>query len=52
MALTIKSIPVLKDKEAKEFIKSADKSALKVKKVDFRRELKKANEILKKAKMT
>ena len=51
MALTIKSIPVLKDKEAEEFIKLANKSASKIKKVSFEDELMKTNKILNKAKM-
>jgi hypothetical protein len=51
MALTIKSIPVLKEKEAENFVKKAEKAASKSSTVDFSKELKKAHDILKKAKM-
>lgn len=51
MALTIKSIPVLKEKEAEKFVKMAEKSFSKGSTVDFSKELVKAHAILKKAKM-
>ena len=51
MALTIKSIPVLKEQEAEKFVTLAEKSVSKGSTVDFSKELVKAHAILKKAKM-
>lgn len=51
MALTIKSIPVLKEKEAEKFVKMATKATSKSSTVDFSKELKKTHAILKKANM-
>ena len=51
MAITIKYIPILKDKEAENFQQTIEQNSKKRKSVDFRTQLDSANQILKKAKL-
>jgi hypothetical protein len=51
MAITIKSIPVLKSEAADSFVKQADKKVAKRATVDFSEQVKITQDILKKAKM-
>lgn len=51
MAIAIKSIPVLYDDNAKEFIEKADKAFTMKASIDFSEQIKSANKILEKAKM-
>jgi len=51
MAITIKSIPILKNKEAESFQKMADQNAQKGSSIDFKSQLDSANQILSKAKL-
>lgn len=51
MAITIKSIPTLKKKEAKLFVKRADATVSKRATVNFSRQVQDTQVILKKAKM-
>lgn len=51
MAITIKSIPTLKSKEAQRFVSNADRAVKQRATVDFSAQVKSANSILRKAKM-
>ena len=51
MAIAIKSIPTLKEKEAKTFVEKADASVSKRATVNFSQQVKATNHILDKAKM-
>ncbi|MBK9510798.1 MAG: hypothetical protein IPP61_02150 [Cytophagaceae bacterium] len=51
MALTIKGIPTLKSKEAKDFISRAEASIAKKGSVDFSKQLESTKRILEKAKL-
>jgi len=51
MAIAIKSIPVLQDKDAKRFIDAAQKASSKKATIDFSRQIESAKRILEKAKM-
>lgn len=50
MAIAIKGIPTLKDKEAEDFVKKADIAVSKKATVDFKKQYKSSISILKKAK--
>lgn len=51
MAIAIKSIPVLKQRTAKSFVKKANDSLSRRASVDFSKQLESAKRILEKAKM-
>ena len=51
MAIAIKSIPVLKNKEAERFLLSEEKARSRKATVDFSEQIKSANRILTKANM-
>lgn len=51
MAITIKGIPTLKDKSAKDFVKKAETATNQKATVDFRKQYKSSVSILKKAKI-
>lgn len=51
MAIAINSIPILKDKEAKNFQKAVAKNSENRGSIDFKDQLYSANQILKKAKL-
>jgi hypothetical protein len=51
MALAIKSIPVLRDSSANEFVKKADKKLESKVAINFSKQVQSANRILVKAKM-
>ena len=51
MAITIKGIPTLKDKTAKEFVRRAEKAASQKASIDFKKQYKSSVSILKKAKI-
>lgn len=51
MAIAIKSIPVLRDSNAKAFVQKADTASKKTVAVNFSSQVKSANKILEKAKM-
>ena len=51
MSIVIKSIPVLTDKVAQNFIRKADAATKKRGSVDFGKQISSANKILEKAKM-
>lgn len=51
MAIAIKSIPILKNKDANSFIKKADAKSKKRATVDFSKQVKASHAILKKAKL-
>ncbi len=49
MAIAIKSVPTLRSKAAKNFIKNAEEASKKRGSIDFSKEVKEANKILAKA---
>ena len=49
MAIAIKSVPTLKNKVATKFVKNAESASKNRGSVDFSKEIKAANQILKKA---
>ena len=49
MAITIKGIPILKDKTAEEFVRKAEKTTSRKGSVDFKKQYKSSVPILKKA---
>ena len=51
MAITIKSIPVLKSEAAETFVKQTEQKVSKRASVDFSKQVKSAQDILNKAKM-
>lgn len=51
MAIAIKSIPILKDKEAKSFQETVEQNSIKRETIDFKTQLDLANQILEKAKL-
>jgi hypothetical protein len=51
MAIAIKSIPILKDKEAESFQETIEKNSKKRESIDFKIQLNSANQILEKAKL-
>ena len=51
MAMEIKAIPTLKEKEAEHFVKAADKAYKNQNKQDFSKHVLEARAVLKKAKM-
>lgn len=51
MAIAIKSIPILKDKEAESFQEIVEQNSIKRESIDFKAQLDSANQILEKAKL-